>query len=235
LFIYEKGSVTIFLLIYVDDIIITSSSSSAIDALLCDLKADFTLKDLGNLHYFLGIEVKHLSDGILLSLQKYATDLLRRVGMLDCKPVPTPMTSSEKISAHDGDPLDPDDITKYRSVVGALQYLSHTRPDLSFAINKVCQFLHCPTSIHWTAVKRILRYVKFTLSDGLKICKSAFTILSAFSDVDWAGCSDDRKSTGALLYFLDLISSPGVPINNQRCLVQVLKPNISLWPMQLQN
>jgi hypothetical protein len=96
LFIYEKGSVTIFLLIYVDDIIITSSSSSAIDALLCDLKADFTLKDLGNLHYFLGIEVKHLSDGILLSQQKYATDLLRRVGMLDCKPVPTPMTSSEK-------------------------------------------------------------------------------------------------------------------------------------------
>jgi hypothetical protein len=122
----------------VDDIIITNSSSSAIDALLCDLKADFALKDLGSLHYFLGIEVKHLSDGILLSQQKYATDLLRRVGMLDCKPVPTPMTSSEKLSARDGDPLAPDDVTKYRSVVGALQYLSHTRPDLSFAINKVC-------------------------------------------------------------------------------------------------
>jgi hypothetical protein len=86
-------------------------------------------------------------------------------------------------------------------VVGALQYLSHTRPDLSFAINKVCQFLHCPASVHWTAVKHILRYVKFTLSDGLKIYKSASTILSAFSDADWAGCSDDRKSTGGFAIF----------------------------------
>jgi hypothetical protein len=89
------------LLVYVDDIIVTSSSPSVIGALLSDLKTDFALKDLEDLHYFLGIEVKHVSDGILLTQEKYATDLLRRVGMLSCKPVPTPMATLGKLSAHE--------------------------------------------------------------------------------------------------------------------------------------
>jgi hypothetical protein len=92
----------------------------------------------------LGIELKHLANGIVLSQAKYAHDLLRRVGMLSCKLVPTPLAISEKLSAHQGTSLEPEDTTKYRSVVGALQYLTHTRPDLSFAINKVCQYLHSP-------------------------------------------------------------------------------------------
>ena len=91
--------------------------------------------------------------------------------------------------------------TKYRSVVGALQYLTLTRPDISFSVNKVCQFLHSPTSLHWTAVKRILRYVQGTASTGLKICKSPSTTVSAFSDADWAGCPDDRCSTGGFAVF----------------------------------
>jgi hypothetical protein len=128
-------------------------------------------------------------------------DLLRRVGMLSCKAVTTPLSMSEKISACTGDPLGPEDVSKYRSVVGALQYLSHTRPDLAFATNKACQYLKSPTTTHWTVVKRILRYIKFTVGIGLKIRKSSSKILSAFSDADWTGCADDRKSTGGFAVF----------------------------------
>jgi histone deacetylase 1/2 len=202
LFFYIKGSITIYLLVYVDDIIVVSSSSKAVEALLADLKKDFALKDLGDLSYFLGIEVKRAPDGILLSQSKYAGDLLKRVGMELCKPVATPLSTSEKLSAFVGSPLGPEDATKYRSIVGALQYLTLTRPDISFSVNKVCQYLHAPTTQHWTAVKRILRYVKHTLNLSIHIRKSPSLLVSAFSDADWAGCSDDRKSTGGYAVFL---------------------------------
>jgi hypothetical protein len=201
LFIYRKGSITIYLLVYVDDIVVTSSSPAAIDALLANLKYDFALKDLDSLSYFLGIQVQQLSDGILLTQEKYASNILRRGGMLTCKPVATPMAIGEKLSAHDGEKLGPEEVTKYRSIVMALHYLSLTWPDLAFSINKVCQYLHAPTSLHWTAVKRILRYLKLTLSIGLKIRKSACNILSDFSDADWVDCSDDRKSTSGFAFY----------------------------------
>jgi hypothetical protein len=137
LFIYVKGSVTIYVLVYVDDIIVTRSSSAVIDALLANLRSEFGLKDLGDLHYFLGIEVKPTTDGILLSQEKYATDLLCCVGMLACKPVVTPSTS-EKLSARGGDLLGSKDVTQYHSIV-TLQYLSLTRSNLAYSINKVCQ------------------------------------------------------------------------------------------------
>jgi hypothetical protein len=201
LFVYIKASVTIYLLVYVDDIIVTSSSPKAIDALLMDLKSEFAIKDLGDLHFFLSIEVKKMSDGLLLSQSKYADGLLRKAGMLACKPMSTPMSTSEKLTARDSDCLGPEDITKYRSMVGGLQYLSLTRPDLSFAINKVCQYLQAPTVAHWTAVKRILRYIQGTLHTGLVIRRSSSSLLSAFSDADWAECSDDRKSMGGFVVF----------------------------------
>jgi histone deacetylase 1/2 len=163
--------------------------------LLQDLRKAFALKDLGDLHYFWGIEVKKLRDGITLTQEKYAMDLLTRVGMKDSKIAPTPLSSSEKLSAMEGDPLGPDDSTRYRSIVGALQYLTLTRPDIAFSVNKVCQYLHSPTTVHWTAVKRILRYIKGTVSLGLSFKRSFSTLVSAFSDADWAGCVDDRKST----------------------------------------
>ena len=77
-----------------------------------------------------------------------------------------------------------------------------TRPDIAFAVNKVCQYLHCPISAHYTAVNRILRYVSGTIAFGLKIVRSCSTMVSAFSDADWTGCSDDRKSTGGFAVFL---------------------------------
>jgi len=116
---YKHGSID-FVLVYVDDIIDASSSTAVTDALLKDLQGDFALKDLGALHYFLGTEVKHLSDRLVLSQQKYATDILHRAGMSNCKPVDTPLPTFEKLSMISGDKLRIEDATKYRSMVGAL-------------------------------------------------------------------------------------------------------------------
>jgi histone deacetylase 1/2 len=148
LFYYNKGKHTIFVLVYVDDIIVASSSQEAVNALLADLQQEFALKDLGNLHYFLGIEVKRGKDDLLLTQERYASEVLKRSGMDKSRSVNTPMSSVEKLSMESGDRLGPDDSTRYRSVVGALQYLTLTRPDISFAVNKVCQFLHAPTTVH---------------------------------------------------------------------------------------
>jgi histone deacetylase 1/2 len=154
------------------------------------------------LHYFLGIEVKRDADGPVLSQGRYATDVLARSGMDKAKSVDTPLAVSEKLRLTDGTKLGVEDATRYRSVVGALQYLTLTRPDISFPVNKVCQYLHAPTTAHWSAVKRILRYVQGTKDYGLKIKKSKSTMVSAFSDADWAGCLDDRRSTGGFAVFL---------------------------------
>jgi histone deacetylase 1/2 len=202
LFYFNKERYSLFVLVYVDDIIVASSSTDATKALLVDLQRDFALKDLGDLHYFLGIEVKRGTTNMLLTQERYATEVLKRSGMDKCHSVDTPLSISEKLSIEDGEKLGPEDATKYRSVVGALQYLTLTRPDISFSVNKVCQFLHSPTTIHWSAVKRILRYIKGTIKLGIKFSKSESMLVSAFSDANWARCVDDRRSTGGFVVFL---------------------------------
>ena len=189
------------MLVYVDDIIVASSSQEAVDALLRDLE-DFAIKDLGNLHYFLGIQVQRKKGELLLTQEQYASDILKRVNMQLCKPVKTPLNTTEKLSVTSGTRLGVEDSTRYRSIVGALQYLTLTRPDLSFSVNKVCQFLHSPTTVHWETVKRILRYVQGTIGLGLKIRKSNSMLVSVFSDADWAGCPNDRRSTSGFAVFL---------------------------------
>jgi hypothetical protein len=202
LFIFNKGDVQMYILIYVDDIIILSSSSAATDKLLVQLQEDFAVKDLGVLSYFLGIEVHHTSTGLILTQRKYISDLLRRTNMLSSKGVPTPMLPTEKLSLDGGEKLSPDDATRYRSVVGALQYLLLTRPDISFSVNRVCQFMSAPTNVHWGAVKRILCYLHDTIALGLRFTRTGSSLLSAFSDADWAGNPDDRRSTGGYAIFL---------------------------------
>jgi hypothetical protein len=137
LFFLNKKDIKIFILIYVDDIIVASSSQSATSTLLKNLEQDFMLKNLGDLHFFLGIEVTKIADGILLSQSKYARELLQRASMKSCKAVHTPLSSSEWLSAHDGEPLGPNDASNYRSIVRGLQYLTLTQPGLVFSINKV--------------------------------------------------------------------------------------------------
>ena len=120
--------------------------------------------------------------------------------MLDCKPYHTPMSSGPTLSLYDGQPLS--DPSQYRSIVGALQYCTLTWPDINFAVNKVCQFMHSPTSSHWQAIKRILRYLKSTITYGISFQSSSDMSLTCYTDAGWAGCPDDRRSTGGFCIFL---------------------------------
>jgi hypothetical protein len=202
-FLHDRG-VTMYVLVHVDDVIVASSSQEATTTLLRKLEDDFALKDLGDLNYFLGIEVSKIKDGILLSQSKYAMDMLKKAGMVNCKSIPTPLSTTDKLHAHGGTPLGSADATNYRSIVGGLQYLTLTRSDLAFSLNKMCQYLHAPTMLHLTAVKRILRYVKGTFDLGLQITKSPSMVVSSFSNADRARCLYDRKSTGEFAIFIGL-------------------------------
>jgi histone deacetylase 1/2 len=122
--------------------------------------------------------------------------------MQSCKTVDTPLSVLDKLSLADGEVLSGDDSTNYKSIIGALQYITLTRLDVAFSVNKVCQFLHAPTTLHWTAVKRILRYLRGTISLGLQFSKSSSTIVRSFSDADWAGCPDDRRSISGFAVYV---------------------------------
>lgn len=198
----KMPTITIYMLVYVDDIVIVGSSPTAIDHLIRTLSSSYPIRDLGHLAYFLGIEVLHNSWGITLVQHKYASDLLKRANMMNCKSISTPMSVTDKLAQDLGRPLSDEDVFKYRSLVGGLQYLTLTRPDISFPVNKVCQYLSKPTTVHLEAVKRILRYIKGTSTVGLQFQRSSSTLLSVFTDADWAGCINYRRSTGGFAIFL---------------------------------
>lgn len=162
------------------------------------MKGAFSMKDLGSISYFLGISVQSQGTVYLLSQSKYASEILPNAGMVECKPYASPIAL--KPSASGSDSLTFGNPPLYRSVV-ALQYLTITRPDLAYAVNQACQRMASPTIADFTAVKRILRYVKGTLDHGLSFTPGPFT-LQAFSDSDWAGDSTDRRSTSGYCSFL---------------------------------
>jgi len=186
------------------DIIITGTSNVEIQQLTTKQHSNFSLKQLGKLDYFLGIEIKSVADGTILQTQsKYIRDLLQKTKMAEAQPIYSPMTANCKLTKAGTDLFS--DPSLYRSVVGALQYITVTRPELSYVVKKVCQFMANPMDSHWTAVKRILRYLKGSIHHGLhfKTAPSSqpFTI-KALCDVDWASDPDDRRSTsGAVIYF----------------------------------
>ncbi|CAL9029449.1 unnamed protein product [Prunus brigantina] len=188
----KAGPDLVFILVYVDDILVTGSSPSACQQVIQHLSSQFPVKDLGSLHYFLGLQVTRSDRGLFLNQTKYAYDLLHKTDFLGAKACTTPLGS---FRLDNSSPLLADP-TFYRSTVGALQYLTWTRPDLAFAVNQVCQFMHQPRESHLGAVKRILRYLKGTLEHGLWFQQGS-THLSAYSDADWAGCPIDRRSTEA--------------------------------------
>lgn len=200
MFYFIKEGVQVYVLIYVDDILVTGNEPNVIDQFVANLNDEFALKDLGELSYFLGIEVHRDDTGFHLSQKKYILDLLDRLDMMHIKPCHTPAVTGKYLSANKGEPLP--NPTTYRSAIGGLQYLTNTRPDISYIVNKLSQFLQFPTTIHWQAVKRVLRYLKGTLSHGLSILKSNTLQIIAFSDVDWACCVDDRKSIAAYCVFI---------------------------------
>ncbi|XP_022040277.1 uncharacterized mitochondrial protein AtMg00810-like [Helianthus annuus] len=199
LFTYQRHGILIYLLVYVDDIIITGNNDTFITNFTTRLDKEFKIKDLGLLQFFLGLEVTHTDSGLFLNQSKYAHDILTRAGLLDSKPVATPLTSKDVFHSP-GHPFH--DPTLYRSLVGALQYLTITRPDLSYAVNQASQFPQQPTTTHFQLVKRIFRYVKGTLTHGLHFDRPPSTTLLGFSDADWARCIDTRRSTNGYCIYL---------------------------------
>ncbi|CAH1451689.1 unnamed protein product [Lactuca virosa] len=160
----------------------------------------FSLKYLSQLSYFLGIEVIPQTNGVLLSQRKYILDIITRAHTSDCKPISTPITTSEPLTLSSGT-LYPSP-TEYRALVGALQYLSLTRPDISFTVNRLSQFMHAPTSLHWTALKRLLRHLHGTLYHGIILQPMSPLTLHAFTDADWAGDKDNYRSTTGYIVYL---------------------------------
>jgi hypothetical protein len=198
MFILSDGTNIFYLLVYVDDILLTGSNSAMLHHLIQLLSSEFKLRDLGDVHYFLGIEVQSTVMSLMLRQHKYILDILTRAGMTSCKPVDTLVSSSKVTLLPDHSFFDP---TRFCQIVGALQYLTFTRPDICFVVNRVCQFIHAPTDSHWAAVKRILCYLKGTSSYGFHITRGSSFALHGFTDANWAGSIDDRKSTGGYLVF----------------------------------
>lgn len=147
LFIYSQGSTHVYLLVSVDDILVMRSDSVLISGLLTKMSTTFKIRDLGAPCFFLGIETVRTPDGLLLSQRRYMRDILKCVGMVDCKLLATPIPISRPVDTASESFVDP---TQYRSLAGALQYLTVTRPDLSFAVNQLCQHMHSPTATHWS-------------------------------------------------------------------------------------
>jgi len=148
LFIYLKGDVKLYTLVYVDDILITGNNNHAIAKCISTLATMFSIKDLGSIHFFLGVEVIPTTQGLFLSQHKYIHDLLDHTKMKDAKIVHSPMSTSSPLTKSDG--VSAADSTEYRSVIGALQYLSMTRPDIAYTVNKLAQFMQHPSSTHFT-------------------------------------------------------------------------------------
>jgi hypothetical protein len=183
----------------VDDIVLTNNTPSYLDHLITQLPIVFDLKDLGLLHYFLGLQVTRSSTRLNLNQAKYAHNLLKKHNMLDSKPAKSPSCPNTRLSLHEGDPLP--DPHGYRSLVGALHYLTFTRPDISFSVYQVCQYMSTPTAIHLAVAKRILRCIKGTLHHGIAFTPSPIQ-LSVYTDANWAGDPDDRRSTSGYLVYL---------------------------------
>jgi hypothetical protein len=187
LFILQRGSDMAYLLLYVDDIILTASSEALHRSIVSSLTTEFSMKDLGHLHHFLGMVVSWSTTGMFLSQRHHILELLDHAGMSGCKPCTTPIDTNAKLFAN-GPPVA--DATDYHALAGALQWLTFTRPDISYAVQQICLYMHDPREPHLALIKRVLRYIKGTLDYGLKILRSSTSDLVAYSDADWAGCPD---------------------------------------------
>ncbi|GJZ07692.1 ribonuclease H-like domain-containing protein [Tanacetum coccineum] len=190
LFVYHMGSDVAYLLLYVDDIILTAFVYCSLTAHFTLLHSEFAMTDLGSFNYFLGVSAQRSKSGLFLSQSKFVEEILECAHMQHCNPCKTPVYTESKLGS-DGDPVS--DPTLYRSLAGALQYLTFTRPDISYAVQQICLYMHDPRDPHFTALKRILRYVRGTIDHGLQLYVSSTSQLTAYTDADWAGCPVTRR------------------------------------------
>ncbi|XP_062075715.1 uncharacterized mitochondrial protein AtMg00810-like [Humulus lupulus] len=180
--------------------IITGDDANGITELKTHLTREFEMKDLGFLKYFLGIEVAYSPRGYLLSQSKYIADILDQARLSDARTVDTPLELNARYSSSDGVALlDP---SLYHTLVGSLVYLTITRPNIAYAVHIFSQFVASPTTIHWAAVLRILRYLQGTQFQSLLFPSTSTLELRAYLDADWGGDCTNRKSTTGFCIFL---------------------------------
>jgi hypothetical protein len=193
------GEDPLILVLYVDDLFITGAERLIVGCKE-SLASEFEMKDIGLMHYFLGLEVWQEPGHIFLGQGRYVVDILRRFWMEDCRPMSTPMiTNWKKLHSSESELVDP---TLYRQLIGSLMYLVNTRPDLCFVVNSLSQFMVEPRRVHWVAAKHVLRYLKGTVDYGLNYERGDGVRLIGYTDSDWAGCVSDRKSTSGCCFGL---------------------------------
>ena len=195
---FDRGK--ILLIVYVDNIIITGDDKQGIDDLKRYLQNSFRNKELGKFHYFLGTELARSKEGIGLSQRKYVLDILEETGLLGSKPVETPMDPNVKLYEDQGELLSNPE--RYCRLVSKLNYLTITRPDISFAVSVLSQYMKDPCVPHWEIVIWIVRYLKAHPGRGLLYKANGHLRVEASTDADWAGSPSDRKSTTKYCAFL---------------------------------
>ncbi|KAE8671027.1 hypothetical protein F3Y22_tig00112000pilonHSYRG00251 [Hibiscus syriacus] len=200
LYAKKNGGNVLFVALYVDDLIFMGNNDEMIEEFKGTMTREFEMTDLGLMKFFLGLEVRQVETGIFVSQETYAKEILKKYNMENCNPVSTPMEPGAKLSKFDGG--ERVDASRYRSLVGSLRYLTCTRPDLSLSVGIVSRFMEEPVYSHWKALKRILRYIQGTVSLGLFYSKAEDYKLVGYSDSDWCGDIDDRKSTSGYVFFM---------------------------------
>ncbi|KAJ0533037.1 putative RNA-directed DNA polymerase [Helianthus annuus] len=206
LFLYNNKDIFVAILIYVDDVIMVGNNLAKIQEIKTCLHDQFSIKDLGPLKYFLGIEVARTSRGLVLSQRKYTLDILEDSGMEGCRPSSFPIEQNLKLGIEENDPTV--DVGCYRRLIGRLLYLQATRPDIAFSVNTLSQFVSDPRQSHMDAVSRILQYLKSTPGQGILLPKGEGETLIAYSDSDWLGCPLTRRSRTGYIALLG-----GAPIS----------------------
>lgn len=200
LFSLIDGDKCLHILVYVDDFIIAGNDSSTIHRFKEYLNKSFKMKDLGKLKYFLGLEVARGPEGIFLSQRKYALDIITECGLLGAKPSPVPTELNHKLALAKGPLMD--DPSRYRRLVGRLIYLTFTRPELSYIVHLLSQFMQQPRDEHWLAALRVVRYLKGCADQGIMLSSSPDLNLTAFCDSDWSACPLTRRSLSAYIVLL---------------------------------
>jgi Reverse transcriptase (RNA-dependent DNA polymerase) len=199
MFIKRSCNRLVVVLVYVDDLVITGNDKPGIEFLKQQLKQQFDIKDLGILRYFLGIEVARSYKGLFISQRKYVLDLLKETGMMGARPASTPMEYNDKCSTDDSQWKN---IEQFQRLIGKLIYLTITRPDISYVVSYISQFMQKPTKGHMGLVNHLLRYLKATPGRGILMKKNGHTKLRGYVDADWAGNLLDRKSTSGFCIFI---------------------------------
>jgi hypothetical protein len=198
LFIKKDGTSLTIPLIYVDDILITGNNIESIKALKQFLHTRFRIKDLGDLKFFLGIEIARSKKGIYISQRKYALEIIKDNGYLGVKPIEFPM--EECRLSNKGELLK--NPCAYQRLVGRLIYLTITRLDITYSVHILSRFMHEPHQPHMAAALQVVHYLKPAPGQGLLLHSNNPLHLRAFCDSDWAGCPITRRSTTGYCVFL---------------------------------